>query len=140
LFRFDTSDTIRKPCPSGKPEAAGPIPCSAVTPGGATSPKGGGEVTVRPYELVVVLNPNLEEEPLEALITKLQEIITSRGGELVKTDKWGKRKLAYEIDGLTEGFYVVIDFQGEVAAAAELERVIKITDAVLRHLLTRTDE
>ncbi|MDI6871493.1 MAG: 30S ribosomal protein S6 [Bacillota bacterium] len=95
---------------------------------------------MRPYEVVVVLNPNLEEEPLEALITKFQELITGNGGEIVKTDKWGKRKLAYEIDGHTEGFYVVIDFQSESNAATELERVLKITDEVIRHLLVRTDE
>ncbi|MGE5553786.1 MAG: 30S ribosomal protein S6 [Betaproteobacteria bacterium] len=95
---------------------------------------------MRPYELVVVFNPDLEEEAVGAQIAKLQEIITGNGGELVKTDKWGKRKLAYEIDGHTEGFYVVMDFQGEAAVAAELERVVKITDEVLRHLLVRTDE
>lgn len=95
---------------------------------------------MRPYELVVILNPNLEEEPTEALITKFQELITNHGGEIVKTDKWGKRKLAYEIDGYTEGFYVVIDFQSESSAAQELERVLKITDEVIRHLLIRTDE
>ncbi|HHW14780.1 MAG TPA: 30S ribosomal protein S6 [Firmicutes bacterium] len=95
---------------------------------------------MRPYELVVVLNPTLEEEPTEALVTKIQELITNNGGEIVKTDKWGKRKLAYEIDGFTEGFYVVIDFQSDSSAAQEVERVLKITDEVIRHLLVRTDE
>lgn len=95
---------------------------------------------MRPYELMLVLNPNLEEEPLDARIEKVQELITGRGGELVKTEKWGKRKLAYEIAELTEGFYVVMTFQAESAVAAELERVLKITDDVIRHLLVRTDE
>lgn len=95
---------------------------------------------VRPYELMLVLKPDLEEEPLAVLITKFQEIITAQGGEVVKTDQWGKRKLAYDIGGHSEGFYVVIDFQSETGAAAELERVLKITDEVLRHLLVRTDE
>ena len=95
---------------------------------------------MRPYELMLVIHPTLEEEALEARIGKVQEIITGRGGEIVKTDKWGKRKLAYEINDLTEGFYVVMQFQGEANIAAELERVLKITDDVIRHLLTRTDE
>lgn len=95
---------------------------------------------MRPYELMVVFAPTLEEEPLEAQIAKVQEIISKSGGEIVKTDKWGKRKLAYEIAGHTEGFYVVIDFQAEQATASELERVLKITDEAIRHLLVRTDE
>lgn len=95
---------------------------------------------MRPYELMVVLVPTLEEEAADALVTKIQEIVTNNGGEIVKTDKWGKRKLSYEINGHTEGFYVVINFQGEPQTAAELERVLKITDEVLRHLLIRTDE
>lgn len=95
---------------------------------------------MRPYEFMVVLSPDLEEEAAEALITRLQEVITNRGGEIVKTDKWGKRKLSYEIAGHTEGFYVVIDFQAGNDTAAELERVVKITDGIIRHLLIRTDE
>ncbi|MGE5509467.1 MAG: 30S ribosomal protein S6 [Chitinophagales bacterium] len=95
---------------------------------------------MHPYELMLVLNPNLEEEALDARIGKVQELISGRGGEIVKTEKWGKRKLAYEIAEFTEGFYVVMNFQGESAVATELERVLKITDDVIRHLLVRTDE
>jgi small subunit ribosomal protein S6 len=90
--------------------------------------------------LVVVLAPTLEEEAVNAQVAKIQGIITGRGGELVKTDPWGKRKLAYAVDGHTEGFYVVMDFQSEAGVVAELERVLKITDEVIRHLLVRTDE
>jgi small subunit ribosomal protein S6 len=89
---------------------------------------------------MLVLNPNLEEEALDSRVGKVQELITDRGGEIVKTEKWGKRKLAYEIAEFTEGFYVVMTFQAESAVAAELERVLKITDDVIRHLLVRTDE
>jgi small subunit ribosomal protein S6 len=88
-----------------------------------------------------IIRPNIEEEEaLDAVIAKFQEIITSRGGEIVKAEKWGRRKLAYEIEGFTDGFYMVVDFKAESAVSAELERVLKITDEVIRYLLVRIDE
>ena len=94
---------------------------------------------MRPYEMLLVLQPGLEEEATDALLERLTGIITSEGGTLDNIDRWGKRRLAYEIDGLTEGFYVVIDFQAEPATASELERIVKIANGVIRHLLIRKD-
>ncbi len=95
---------------------------------------------MRPYEMLLVLQPGLEEEATDALLERLTGIITSEGGTLDNIDRWGKRRLAYEIDGLTEGFYVVIDFQAEPATASELERIVKIANGVIRHLLIRKDD
>lgn len=96
---------------------------------------------MRPYEVMYVLSPKVEDEAaVDALIEKFKGIITQMGGEVTKVDKWGRRRLAYEIKGFTEGFYVVMDFNSEAAAAQELERVLKITDEVIRYLLVRADE
>lgn len=96
---------------------------------------------MRPYEVVTIYNPGLEsDEAYDALIERFQTLITEAGGEVESIDKWGRRRLAYEINGLTEGYYVVMTFTAEPAVAAELERVSKITDAVVRHLLVRRDE
>jgi len=96
---------------------------------------------VRPYELVIIFNPGLEgEEAYDAQIERVKTIITDNGGEVEKADKWGRRRLAYEIKGLTEGYYVVMYFKAPSTAGAEVERVLKITDTVVRHLLVRLDE
>jgi len=95
---------------------------------------------VRAYELMLLLNPQLEEEAVEAVIQKTTEIVTSRNGEIENIDRWGKRKLAYEVQDLTEGFYVVIRFKADNEATTEVDRVLKITEEVLRFLLVRTDK
>jgi len=95
---------------------------------------------VRGYELVVIIRPDLDDEATEAVIEKVRSMIENNGGEIVKLDKWGKRRLAYEINDLRDGFYVVIKFKGEAAVSAELDRVLKITDTVLRHMIVREEE
>lgn len=96
---------------------------------------------VRPYEIVTIYNPGLEsDEAYDAQIERFKSLVTEQGGEIVNVDKWGRRRLAYEVNGLTEGYYVVMRFNAESAVATELERVLKITDTVVRHLLVRLDE
>jgi len=95
---------------------------------------------VRAYELMLLLNPELEEEAVEALIEKTTEIIKVRNGEIENIDQWGKRKLAYEVQDHTEGFYVVIRFKADNEATTEVDRVLKITEEVLRFLLVRREK
>lgn len=97
--------------------------------------------TVRPYEVVAIYNPGLEsEEAYDAQIERFTSLVANEGGEVVNVEKWGRRRLAYEIAGLTEGYYVLMRFNAEPAVAAELERVMKITDTVVRHLLVRLED
>ncbi|NLM69108.1 MAG: 30S ribosomal protein S6 [Firmicutes bacterium] len=93
---------------------------------------------MRTYELMLLLSPELEEEAVDALIARTTEIVTSRNGEIENIDKWGKRRLAYEVQDHTEGFYVVITFKADNEATTEVDRVLKITEEVLRFLLVRT--
>jgi len=92
---------------------------------------------VRAYELMVIYSSRLDEEGLNAQIEKTKDLIVGVGGEIEKVDQWGKRRFAYEIKDYTEGFYVVIDFQAESGATSEVERILKITDEVVRYLLVR---
>lgn len=94
---------------------------------------------MRPYEAMVVLRPNLDQEALEAVQARLTSVITDQGGQITHVDQWGKRRLAYEIDGHIEGFYVVIKFQGDPGITTELERIMRITDSVMRFLVVRDE-
>jgi len=94
---------------------------------------------MRPYELMYVLKPDMEEEPTAALVDRISGIITGQGGTIDNVDKWGKRKLAYEIKDQRDGYYVVVKFQGGPKVAGELDRVLKISDDVLRHMIIRED-
>ena len=94
---------------------------------------------MREYEIMYILNP-AEEEVLEANIEKYNKIIADNGGELKSLTKMGTRKLAYEIDKKTEGFYVLARFMGDSKVADELNRVMKISDEVIRNLITRVEE
>src|SRR5690625_4447433 len=88
---------------------------------------------------MVVLRPNLDQEALEAVQARLTSVITDQGGQITHVDQWGKRRLAYEIDGHIEGFYVVIKFQGDPGITTELERIMRITDSVMRFLVVRDE-
>jgi small subunit ribosomal protein S6 len=95
---------------------------------------------MRTYELVYILDPALEDEQQTALVERFQGLITTQGGEVLHAERWERRRLAYEIKGRREGYYIVVNFRGSPAAEAELDRVLKITDGVIRHLITRMDD
>lgn len=89
------------------------------------------------YELTIILKPDLAEEKLEAVIENIRKQITGKGGIIQDTQKWGKRRLAYEIKHNKEGVYVLFRFQAKPANNRELETNLKISEDVLRHLLIK---
>ena len=95
---------------------------------------------MRAYELMFIMNPELDEEKITGVMDKFKGIIENNGGEIVKFDKWGKRKLAYEINDYRDGIYVLSNFNGEPAVVQELDRVLKITDEVIKHMIVRPEE
>jgi small subunit ribosomal protein S6 len=95
---------------------------------------------LRTYELVFIAQPDLDEEALNALTESLVQVITSNGGELIATEVLGRRRLAYMIGKWREGQYVMIHAKLERQAISELERSLKLSEPVLRHLLLRLDE
>ncbi|MHB8927356.1 MAG: 30S ribosomal protein S6 [Bacillota bacterium] len=94
---------------------------------------------MRKYEVMYIIRPDLDEEQTTAVIEKFQNLLTGQGATIDKTEKWGKRRLAYELKGHLEGQYVVVQFEGEAKAAAELERVLKIADEIIRHMVVRQE-
>ena len=91
------------------------------------------------YELMYVLNPNLSEEETAALVEKFKALVEANG-TIDEMEEKGKRKLAYEINYLTEGYYVLIKFTSSPDLPAELDRVLGITDGVIRSLITLRQE
>ena len=88
---------------------------------------------------MVVLRPDTEEQARIAIIDRAKEIIAGDGGIMGKVDEWGKRRLAYEIDHMNEGFYFVVYFHAEPKTLDEVMRVFKITDAVVRAMPIKLD-
>ena len=86
------------------------------------------------FELVYVVRPNAEDEVKEAVLNKIQEVI-SANGEVEKVDTWGNRKLAYQIAKFSEGFYVLVNFKASADLPKELDRNLKINENVIRHMI-----
>jgi small subunit ribosomal protein S6 len=95
---------------------------------------------VKAYELLLLLNPSLDEESRAAVLDKVQGLIAADGGVVDNLDSWGKRKLAFEIAKLSEGDYALIDFHATPGSIAELDRVLHITDPVVRYMLVNRED
>lgn len=91
------------------------------------------------YESVIIINPEVEEESVKALITKFSDIINS-DGKVESVEELGKKKLAYEIKKFKEGNYVLFNFEAQPSLIAELERNYRITDEVIKFIVVRKDE
>ena len=91
------------------------------------------------YELAVVVNAKIEDDARLATIERVQRYVTRFGGTITNVDEWGKRKLAYEIQKMREGFYYFITFEAEATAPAEIEGRLRIMDNVIRFLVVRQE-
>lgn len=95
--------------------------------------------TTEKYELMYIINPNLSEEETAAVVEKFKALV-EQNGTLEAMEEMGKRKLAYEINYISEGYYVLVKFTSGPDFPAELDRVLGITDGILRSLITRRPE
>ena len=91
------------------------------------------------YELAVVLSSAISDEERAAALEKVQDFISRDGGTVLDVDDWGKKKLAYEIEKMTEGFYYFIQFDGEPTSPAEIEARMRIMDGVIRYLCVKNE-
>jgi small subunit ribosomal protein S6 len=96
-------------------------------------------ISLRKYEVVFIVKP-MEEEATNEVIAKFENLVKNNGGSIEKVDRWGKRRMAYEIKELNEGFYVLFNITAEPKAIAELDRVMKITDEIVKHMILKVDE
>ena len=94
---------------------------------------------MRKYEAVFIFVPSLDEESRNQLLDRLKGII-EENGTITNVDEWGMRKLAYEINDLTEGYYFVVNFESTPEVVEELDRVCKISDSIMRHMIIREDQ
>jgi small subunit ribosomal protein S6 len=88
---------------------------------------------------MVVLDPNLDDAAIDALQTRIQSLVTQRGGSIAGTDNWGRRRLAYPIGRYRDGVYTLYRVQLPPNATAEIERALKLTESIIRHLLVRSE-
>ena len=91
------------------------------------------------YELAVVVSAKIEDEERAAVVDKCKALIERFGGTITNVDDWGKKRLAYEIQKMKEGFYYFIQFEAESSAPAEIESRIRIMDNVLRYLVVKNE-
>ncbi|MBB6629925.1 MULTISPECIES: 30S ribosomal protein S6 [Clostridium] len=95
---------------------------------------------MRKYETIFILHPTMEEEAVKANIEKFKGVIETNGGVVDNVDFWGKRKLAYEIKKVNEGYYTLINFSANPELPKELDRIFRITDGIVRHIIVKEEE
>jgi small subunit ribosomal protein S6 len=95
---------------------------------------------VKAYEVMLLIDPSLDEDAYAAVVAKASGVITGLAGSVDSSEDWGKRRLAYEVDGHSDGAYTVMHFHAGPEAVAELDRVLHITDPVVRFMIVRRDD
>lgn len=94
---------------------------------------------MRHYEMMLIMSGDLDDEAAQALVERVESHVAGSGGRILKTDYWGKRPLAYEIEHRSHGYYAVIDFEMEPEPLVEIERQLKINDSVVRFKTLRPE-
>lgn len=95
---------------------------------------------MRDYEVMTIHRPELAENDIEAKVTELEAHLSNSGASVTKRDLWGKRRFAYEIDHISEGYYSVVTFQSEPDAVDAVDRLLSLADEVIRHKIVRLGE
>ena len=91
------------------------------------------------YELALVVNAKIEDDAREAVVAKAKNYVTRYGGTITEVEEWGKKRLAYEVQKMREGFYYFIQFEADATCPAEVERHVRIMDNVLRYLVVKKE-
>ena len=95
---------------------------------------------MRAYELMTIFRPEMAETDVTKEVERVESALADRGAEITLSDFWGKRRFAYEIDHLNEGYYAVTQFTAESGTFDDLDRALRLSDQVIRHKFVRTDE
>lgn len=95
---------------------------------------------MKAYELLFFVAPTISDENRVAAMKRIETTIAEGSGKVDNVDEWGKRKLAYEINGLTDGDYTLVNFHADPQNVAELDRVLRINDAVVRHMIVKRED
>jgi len=95
---------------------------------------------MRKYETIFIINPDLSEEDSKGVIEKVRGLVEDLQGEVLKIEEWGKKRLAYEVKKMSKGLFVILHFTGTIQVLSELERNLRLMDAVLKYQTVRLDE
>jgi small subunit ribosomal protein S6 len=98
-----------------------------------------GDRRLNDYEVALIIRPEVEDEGQEAIIDRLSQILTADGGQVTNVEKWGRRRLAYPINKVNEGIYYFVQGQFSTSVLSELERNVRLSEDILRHMVIRTD-
>ena len=96
-------------------------------------------ITKRNYESLFIVDTTLTDEQIDSIVSKYSTVVADQGGEVIAAGKWDKRRLAYEVKGRREGTYILMYFNGEAAVSKELDRLFRISEDVLRHIIVRVE-
>ncbi|HEY4552201.1 MAG TPA: 30S ribosomal protein S6 [Bacillaceae bacterium] len=95
---------------------------------------------MRKYEIMYIIRPNIEEEAKAAVVERFDNILKNEGAEIIESKDWGKRRLAYEIEDFRDGFYRLIKTNAKPEAVQEFDRLAKISDDIIRHIIVKEEE
>ena len=95
---------------------------------------------MRDYELVVILNPQMDPQQVDAAVERIQRLVAQQGGEVTARRDWGKRRLAYSINHLREGTYVIAQVKLDPAKTAEVREGLRLSEEVLRHMMVKVGD
>ncbi|ENQ3080823.1 MULTISPECIES: 30S ribosomal protein S6 [Bacillus] len=95
---------------------------------------------MKKYEIMYIIRPNMEEEAQKALVERFAGVLTDNGAEIINTKDWGKRRLAYEINDLRDGFYMILNVNSNPEAVKEFDRLAKISEDIIRHIVVKDEE
>ena len=95
---------------------------------------------MRPYEVMIIFDAGLEEDSIRTVLDRASDALKAGGGQVTRTDRWGKRRFAYELKHRLEGYYVLLQATSEPAAMAQMDRVLSLADEVVRHKVIRLPE
>ncbi|PLS15777.1 30S ribosomal protein S6 [Bacillus sp. M6-12] len=95
---------------------------------------------MRKYEVMYIIRPNIEEDAKKALVERFNTILSDNGAEVNDSKEWGKRRLAYEINDFRDGYYMLLKINAEAAAVQEFDRLAKINEDIIRHIVIKEEE
>ncbi|RIW31589.1 30S ribosomal protein S6 [Bacillus salacetis] len=95
---------------------------------------------MRKYEVMYIIRPNVDDETKKAVVDRFDNVLTSNGAEIVESKEWGKRRLAYEINDFRDGYYQLVKIQSNTEAVSEFDRLAKISDDIIRHIVIKEEE
>jgi SSU ribosomal protein S6P len=94
---------------------------------------------MRKYEIMYIIRPDIDDEAKKSLVEKFDKVLTDNGAEIIESKEWGKRRLAYEIKHFRDGIYHIINVKAEPKAVQEFDRLMKINDNIIRHMIIRDE-